>query len=144
MSSYSASVATYSNLENHPRLIRARDAKGVPKIKLDPRTGLPTLVNLVDPRKKLEPLSEDDEDDRGVTFPSVEVDPADVRSAVKVTITRPREESKEEKRARKSAVKEERRNRRVEKKATKSEFTTELKKQQEGAAQKDKSRMKKL
>ena len=67
-------VATYSNLENHPRLIRARDAKGVPKIKLDPKTGLPTIVNLT-PRKKLEPLSEDDEDDRSMSFPSVEVNP---------------------------------------------------------------------
>lgn len=36
-------TATYSNLENHPRLIRARDNKLVPKIILDPRTGLPTI-----------------------------------------------------------------------------------------------------
>jgi protein LTV1 len=57
-------VATYSNLENHPRLIRVRDAKAVPKIKLDPRTGLPNLTNLT-PRKKLEALSEEDGDDRG-------------------------------------------------------------------------------
>lgn len=35
--------ATYSNLENHPRLIRARQAKPVPKIQLDPKTGLPTV-----------------------------------------------------------------------------------------------------
>jgi protein LTV1 len=34
---------TYSNLENHPRLIRARDSKPVPKIRLDARTGLPTV-----------------------------------------------------------------------------------------------------
>lgn len=36
--------ATYSNLENHPRLIRARDNRPVPKIRLDPRTGLPVVV----------------------------------------------------------------------------------------------------
>jgi protein LTV1 len=36
-------TATYSNLENHPRLIRARDTEAVQKIRLDPRTGLPRL-----------------------------------------------------------------------------------------------------
>lgn len=94
-------------------------------------------------RKKLEVLSEDDED-RRVSFPSFELYPTDARLAVKVTITRPRGESKEEKKARKSAVQEERRNRRAEKKATRTEFTSELKKQQVSAAQKEKSRIKKL
>ena len=79
-----------------------------------------------------------------MSFASVEVNPIDARSAAKVTIARSRGESKEEKKARKSAVKEERRNRRVEKKVAKTEFTVELKKQQESAAQKEKSRMKKL
>ena len=37
------STATYSNIDNHPRLIRARQSKVVPKIQLDPRTGLPTV-----------------------------------------------------------------------------------------------------
>jgi len=120
-------LTTYSNLENHPRLIRVREAKAVQKIKLDPKTGLPTPINLA-PRKKMEDLSEDDGDDR----------------IVKVTITRLKGESKEEKKARKNAVKEERRGRRVEKKATRTEFTTELKKQQNSAAQKESSRMKKL
>jgi protein LTV1 len=77
-------------------------------------------------------------------FPPAEVKPADFRSAVKVTIARPKGESKEEKKARKSALKEEKRNRRAEKKATRTEFTAELKKQQDSAAQKEKSRMKKL
>jgi len=36
--------ATYSNLENHPRLIRARDDKLAPKIRLDPVTGLPSAA----------------------------------------------------------------------------------------------------
>lgn len=36
-------LSTYSNLENHPRLIRARDNKPVPRITLDPRTGLPSV-----------------------------------------------------------------------------------------------------
>jgi protein LTV1 len=37
-------LATYSNLENHPRMIRARTSKPIPKITLDPRTGLPTVA----------------------------------------------------------------------------------------------------
>ena len=62
-------LATYSNLENHPRLIRARQAKSVPKIELDPKTGLP----LVDGKKysvkgkqivTIEEEEEEEDDDR--------------------------------------------------------------------------------
>ena len=65
-------AATYSNLENHPRLIRARDAKAVLKIKLDPKTGLPTVTN-PPLRKKLEDVSEEDEDgeDQRMPFASI-------------------------------------------------------------------------
>jgi protein LTV1 len=38
-------TATYTNLENHPRLIRARDPKPVPKIVLDRKTGLPSVLS---------------------------------------------------------------------------------------------------
>ena len=126
-------------------MIRVRDAKAVPKIRVDPKTGLPTTANPV-PRKKLEDLSEEDEDeeDRRMSFTAAKVNLANVRLAVNVTVTRQKGESKEEKKARKDAVKDERRNRRVEKKATRAEFTTELKKQQKSTAQKEKSRMKKL
>ena len=135
-------TATYSNLENHPRLIRVREAKAVLKIKLDPKTGLPIVAKRTS-QEKIEILSEE-EVDRRMSFASVRVGTADVGSAVKVTITRPKGESAEEKKARKNVVKEERRNRRVEKKATRAEFTTELKKQQKSAAQMERSRMKKL
>ncbi|KAF9786725.1 Low temperature viability protein-domain-containing protein [Thelephora terrestris] len=137
-------LTTYSNLENHPRLIRARDAKAISKIRLHPKTGLPTTTKVTP--LKMEDLSEEDEDDgdRRMSFASVKVKLADVRSALKVPVTRLKGESKEEKKSRKNAAKEERRNRRVEKKATRTEFTIELKKQQMSAAQKEKSRMKKL
>ena len=126
-------------------MIRVRDTKTVRKIKLDPKTGLPTTANPT-PRTKLEDLSEDDEDaeDQCMSFASLNVKSADTRPAARVTITRPKGESKEEKKARKNAVKDERRTRRVEKKATRTDFTTELKKQQKSAAQKEKSRIKKL
>jgi len=45
--------ATYTNLENHPRLIRVRDAKPVPKIALDRKTGLPSLVDTVQDAQKI-------------------------------------------------------------------------------------------
>ena len=35
------SQATYTNLENHPRLIKAREKQRVSKIRLDPKTGFP-------------------------------------------------------------------------------------------------------
>lgn len=37
-----AILGTYTNLENHPRLIRARETRPEPKIRLDPRTGIPS------------------------------------------------------------------------------------------------------
>lgn len=77
-------------------------------------------------------------------LPTTLCNSVDVISAPKVTVIRPKGESKEEKKARKNAVREERRTRRVEKKATRTEFTIELKKQQKSAAQKEKSRIKKL
>src|ERR1700734_4382409 len=62
--------ATYSNLENHPRLIRARDNKPVPKITLDPRTGLPVVLdqaNVKPPKGRRPPVhsisEEEDEED---------------------------------------------------------------------------------
>jgi protein LTV1 len=36
-------LGTYSNLENHPRMIRARGASKPPKITINPKTGVPTV-----------------------------------------------------------------------------------------------------
>jgi protein LTV1 len=43
ISSLNITQATYTNLENHPRLIMAREERKVPKILLDPRTGFPLV-----------------------------------------------------------------------------------------------------
>ena len=53
------------------------------------------------------------------------------------TITRPRGESKDDKKARKQAVKLEQQARRVDKKATKEQFSTEMKHQFKGIANKE-------
>lgn len=59
-------VATYSNLENHPRLIRARHTKSVPKISLDPKTGLPIVDGQkYQPRngKQISTIEEEEDED---------------------------------------------------------------------------------
>jgi len=116
-------LTTYSNLENHPRIIRARTSKPVPKIKLDSRTGLPSVASDVINGEK---LGEEEQ----------------VGRVVKPTISRPRDESKEDKKARKQAVKAERQARRVDKKATKEEFHTEMKHQAQGLS--DRTRMSRI
>ncbi|KAG1754782.1 Low temperature viability protein-domain-containing protein [Suillus paluster] len=120
-------LTTYSNLENHPRVIRARASKPVPKIKLDPKTGLPFLdpqvVETQERHHELHFVAEGEEESR----------------VVKQTISRPRDESKEDKKARKQAVKAERQVRRVEKKATQEQFSAEMKHQAQGLANKAQS-----
>ncbi|TFK41914.1 Low temperature viability protein-domain-containing protein [Crucibulum laeve] len=132
-------LTTYSNLENHPRLIRARDPKIVPKIHLDPKTGLPSVTTDA-PTTKSKSIH-----DR-VSFKAdsdESSEDTETESRVRQTIARARGESKEEKRARKSAVKAERQTRRAEKKATKEKFGVELKVQKTTIENKEK-RLKKL
>ena len=52
--------ATYSNLENHPRLIRARDTQKATKIQLDPKTGLPFVRPTVDMKPQSTEIPESD------------------------------------------------------------------------------------
>ncbi|KAF5384949.1 hypothetical protein D9615_001147 [Tricholomella constricta] len=132
-------LTTYSNLENHPRLLRARDPKPIAKIHLDPKTGFPTMVNPVE-KTQLKSKStrghssfqeSDDDSDYDTDTPA------------RQTIARPRDESKEDKKARKAAVKAERQTRRADKKAVKEQFGAELKSQKRTIGNKEK-RLKKL
>ncbi|GLB35737.1 putative low temperature viability protein [Lyophyllum shimeji] len=129
-------LTTYSNLENHPRLIRARDSKPVAKIHLDPKTGFPMVVDST-PSKTISARAraalEKEEDDSG----------SNSDTPVRQTITRPRGESKEDKKARKAAVKAERQTRRADKKAVKEQFGAELKSQKRTIGDKER-RLKKL
>ncbi|KAJ7201283.1 Low temperature viability protein-domain-containing protein [Mycena pura] len=131
-------ISTYSNLENHPRLIRARDRDlgkkqaPVAKIHLDPRTGLPFVVTgehanvLRKPKGLVSFASHSDSE------PSDE----DQRPAVG-TIKRERNEPKDAKKARKAAVKEGKQARRAEKKTTKELFGAELKTQNRALGNKE-------
>ncbi|EDR15863.1 uncharacterized protein LACBIDRAFT_301251 [Laccaria bicolor S238N-H82] len=135
-------LTTYSNLENHPRLIRARDQKPVPKVLLDRKTGFPVLA----PTKSLENKSTE----RRVSLRSSsgtegsdESDSESLTNGHRRTIARPRNEDKEDKKARKTAVKAERQTRRAEKKTTKVQFGAEVKDQMKRIVNKEK-RLKKL
>ncbi|KAI0094505.1 LTV-domain-containing protein [Irpex rosettiformis] len=125
-------LTTYSNLENHPRLIRARQVKITPKIILDSKTGLPMVdgekVQRRPLRRQVAAIEEVDEDERSPF----------------VTITRPKNESKEDKKARKQAVKAERQSRRADKKITREQYSSEIKQQAKRLSEKEKTKMRKL
>ncbi|GAA5944656.1 ribosome biogenesis protein LTV1 [Sporobolomyces koalae] len=116
-------LSTYSNLSNHPRLLRIRDNKlksaKPAQIKLDPKTGFP-LVNgeLVTGKDTIM-----EEDEQGEEEEEME------EYIPKETIKRSRTETAEEKKLRKAQVKQERQSRRNEKKATKESFEQEVKRQ---------------
>jgi len=121
-------LSTYSNLDNHPRIIRARGTKTTPvtKIKLDPKTGFPIVLSS-------STNAQDEDSDSG----------SDTDTPSKTTITRPKDESPSEKRARKAAVKATKQARRAEKKTTKEEFGAELKKQMKSVRNKE-TRLRKM
>ncbi|KAH9943989.1 LTV-domain-containing protein [Epithele typhae] len=123
-------LTTYSNLENHPRLIRARNDKPVPRIRLDPKTGLPSVDQERSTTVKV--LSD-----------SSATDEEDAKLA-RVTITRSKNETAEEKKSRKQTVKAERQARRTDKKATKERFSKEVKQQAQSLTQKEQAKLRKL
>ncbi|XP_012783061.2 protein LTV1 homolog [Ochotona princeps] len=106
--------STYSNLYNHPQLIRYQPK---PKqIRLSSKTGIPLDVLPV----------------KGLTAKQVERMQMINGSDLPKVSTQPRSknESREDKRARKQAIKEERKERRVEKKANKLAFKLEKRRQE--------------
>jgi protein LTV1 len=54
--------ATYSNLENHPRLLRLTQPRGTKKISLDSKSGLP-IVKEMDVQKEPVVSDSDETDD---------------------------------------------------------------------------------
>eukprot|EP01117_Protostelium_nocturnum_P012991 TRINITY_DN4813_c0_g1_i1.p1 TRINITY_DN4813_c0_g1~~TRINITY_DN4813_c0_g1_i1.p1 ORF type:complete len:385 (+),score=121.51 TRINITY_DN4813_c0_g1_i1:295-1449(+) len=99
-------ISTYSNLENHPKLIVEESKR---KIKLSNKSGLPVGVLPQKPKKKME--SEIIPENKGVR--------------------RNREETKEEKKLRKNAIKEERSKQRELKKDLRVAFKNEKLNQQQ-------------
>ncbi|MBW0494434.1 hypothetical protein O181_034149 [Austropuccinia psidii MF-1] len=127
-------LSTYSNLENHPRIVSIRDTLGPSakptkpapqKIEIDRLTGFP-MVNgkIVKGNEANQDTIDEAENDTGSD--------SDMESAASVrqTVKRDRGEDKEMKKARKNEVKLQRAARRQAKKSTKEAFTGERKKQQ--------------
>ena len=122
-------LATYSNLENHPRFLRLKQKPPTKRIVLDRKTGLPSIVENANPTpgpQNHEADSEEDGDRRELleSFSDLALS---ILVAARVTVTRSKGESKEEKKSRKKAVKEERQQRRTEKKGNKDSFALERK-----------------
>lgn len=138
-SNASQTTGTYSNLENHPRLIRVRDSRKTPKIRLDPSTGLPLTSETAPVREKSVRTAADrtvlqdevlggNQTLRNGMFSSERCLPC-LTSPFVVPAARTRGESKEDKAARKAAIKEQKSARRVEKKVMKETFTREKQQQ---------------
>ncbi|KAL0135172.1 Low temperature viability protein-domain-containing protein [Mucor lusitanicus] len=124
-------ISTYSNLENHPSLIN--DKGPSKRIRIDPKTGMPVLVEVERKQKKQQQQqqaeSDAEEDDE-------EEDEEDEEPLENKGAPRSKAETKEEKRARKQAIKDAKKNRREEKKSTKSAFKTEENRQKKILQQK--------
>ncbi|SCV70669.1 BQ2448_3431 [Microbotryum intermedium] len=123
-------LSTYSNISNHPRLLRVKGGptSRAPRIRLDEKTGFPVVESAVTSGLKVHTMGEADE-----IIEDAEDDNIDGDSPRAETIKRPRDETAEDKRARKNAVKERRSARRAEKKSTKDEFSQETRRQKRAA-----------
>ncbi|KAF8604068.1 LTV-domain-containing protein [Ceratobasidium sp. AG-I] len=134
-------LSTYSNFENHPRLILARDKRPVPRIELHPKTGLPTVAeehghhDVPSARRAARPETTAREEVLGVTA---------TESVARKTIARSRNETKEEKKARKEAVRNEKQIRRTEKTAMREAFSAERRTQHKATLVTSKGNVRKL
>ncbi|KAI8058918.1 Low temperature viability protein-domain-containing protein [Gilbertella persicaria] len=89
-------ISTYSNLENHPSLIS--DQGPSKRIRIDPKTGMPILVEVARKQKKKEQEEVENE--------SESEEEEEEEMAENKGVPRSKQETKEEKKARKQAVKD--------------------------------------
>ncbi|CAO3693312.1 unnamed protein product [Rhizopus stolonifer] len=108
-------ISTYSNLENHPSLINDKGPQK--RIRIDPKTGMPVLVEVERKQKKKESEETDEEEE--------EEEEEDESIPENKGVARSKAESKDEKKARKNAAKEAKKNRREEKKTNQAMFKNE-------------------
>jgi len=101
-------VSTYSNLENHPRLLD----DDIRRVKLSKKSGI--ALGMLPERRGLASLEEEEEEEE---------------ERENLGVKREKGESKDDKKARKQALKEEKARRRKEKKGNTTEYKTELERQ---------------
>ncbi|OCF42599.1 protein LTV1 [Kwoniella heveanensis CBS 569] len=111
-------LTTYTNTENHPAMIRSRTAAQA-------KARAEALAKQQLQQQEEQDAEEDSDDGDDGTDSGSETE----REAPKVTVTRQKGETTEDKKARKAAVKAERSARRAEKKSHKETFSTERKRQ---------------
>ena len=127
---FALSTGTYSNLENHPRMIGvARKEKKKPTVAAAPAS-VPDLDEEAEP--SLEDMARSNHGDDGDSDDASVSSDGTVRAEPRAPPVRPRGETKEDKKARKLAVKAERSARRVEKKTRQETFGLERKTQLKG------------
>lgn len=128
-------LSTYSNLENHPAMISDR-GKPKKKIVINPKTGMPSLVEAAPKKPKQDPIQEEhiSEEEQEEEDEEEDIEP------VNLGVARSKKESKEEKKARKAAVKEAKKNRRETKKSTKEAFKHEETRQRKTLQQQRKAK----
>lgn len=93
-------VSTYSNLENHPTLINDKGPQK--RIRIDPKTGMPILVEVERKQKKKSAIVEEDQNESE----EEEEEEEDNEPAENKGAARTKGETKEEKKARKQAIKD--------------------------------------
>lgn len=108
-------LSTYSNIYNHPKLIKEEGI--LKKVELHKRTGIP--LGVFNETKQSKEQSDDDSETND-----------EVIETVVINNIRNKDETPDERKQRKKEVKEQRKNRRAEKKANKMAFKYELKKQE--------------
>ena len=91
-------LSTYTNLENHPQTIADRGPRK--KIVINPKTGMPQLVEAPRKQKPVEEINEEDDDEED------EESDEDEEERANLGTRRSKAETKDDKKARKAAVKE--------------------------------------
>jgi protein LTV1 len=98
-------ISTYSNLENHPHLISDRGPKK--KISIDPKTGMPILVeNNRKPHRKNKSRYNDAHSDGEEQYEDEEEEEEEEEERANMGERRSKAETKEEKKERKQAIKD--------------------------------------
>lgn len=124
-------LSNYSNIYNHPKLIKIPSKKKSLKIEVNPKTGMPMNVLSNDQAGKLteKSLAKLNNEATSVITGPKSLCAESVLSTLSVLSIRPKDETPEEKRERKKLLKEYRTERRFEKKANRLAFNEERLKQ---------------
>ncbi|XP_043270771.1 protein LTV1 homolog [Venturia canescens] len=122
-------LSTYSNIYNHPKIIP--EPKGLGKIRINPRTGIPRDVLNNQPGKlTAKSLAQLDRQNDLAKPQGAQSIAETMKSTLSVLSVRPKDETPDERKERKKALKNYRKERRLERKANIQAFKEEKKRQE--------------